>query len=408
MQNINYFCIMKRIKYFFRCFFVLLLTILSTTSHAKENDSIEVYLLTCGPGEEVYTLYGHTAIRYKNLATHEDIAVNYGMFSFDQDFFILRFVFGQTDYEMGIMPFEYFKQAYLDEGRWVKERRLNLTREEKEALAVALNRNYQPKNREYRYNFIYNNCTTKARDIISEQIKGKINYHQIKYGITTYRREVSAYCANSPWARFGNDLLLGVKADHFITPEESHFLPMRLFEAFERATIEGPDSTQRKLVVSTRDVISEKMVAAPEMADKGKNILTPFILLSVLSVVILAFSIYGCFGKRLFVATDVAVLLLTGIGGFMLFLMVFSAHPTVSANLQILLFNPLNLFFLYPVVRKRKGSRWCWMVYAGCLVLFLAGRVIQCYAEGTIILALSLLIYSCIHFKRSPISPKNS
>lgn len=408
MQNINYFCIVKRIKYFFRCFFVLLLTFLSTTSQAQSRDSIEVSLLTCGPGTEVYSLYGHTAIRYRNMTTGEDLAINYGVFSFQQDFFVLRFIFGLTDYEMGIMSFDDFVEAYQHEGRWVKEQSLNLTQEEKVALAIAFNRNFQPENREYRYNFIYNNCTTKARDIISEQIKGKIDYHQVKYGISTYRHEVSVLCANHPWARFGNDLLLGYKADRFITPEECHFLPMELFKAFEKATIEGPDSTQRKLVVATRDVISEERAAAFIPANHGKAVLTPFALLSMLSVVILAFSIYGYFGKRLFVVTDIAVLLLTGIGGFMLFLMVFSAHPTVSANLQILLFNPLNLFALYPVIRKRKGSRWCWMVCAACLILFLAGRVIQCYAEGTMILALSLLVYCCIHIKRRSISSKNS
>ena len=105
-----------------------LVSLTCVTSRAVESaDSVDIALLTCGPGDEVYSLYGHTAIRYTDHRTGEDMVINYGMFSFNQDYFVLRFVFGLTDYQMGITPFDYFMREYQYEGRWVYQQTLNLT-----------------------------------------------------------------------------------------------------------------------------------------------------------------------------------------------------------------------------------------------------------------------------------------
>ena len=98
---------------------------------ANEYDGITISLLTCGPGEEVYTLYGHTAIRICDTTRHADIVVNYGMFSFRQNFFVARFILGLTDYMIGITSFSNFVDEYTYEGRWVYEQVLNLRQEEK-------------------------------------------------------------------------------------------------------------------------------------------------------------------------------------------------------------------------------------------------------------------------------------
>lgn len=120
---------------------------------ARRTDSIEVSLLTCAPGNELYSLYGHTALRYHDLRTGEDWTFNYGVFSFRKPFFALRFVFGQTDYELGVMPFNAFREEYRREGRAVTEQVLNLSADEKRRLYDALADNYRPENRTYRYNF---------------------------------------------------------------------------------------------------------------------------------------------------------------------------------------------------------------------------------------------------------------
>jgi hypothetical protein len=133
-------------------------------------DAIDISLLTVGPGNEVWSLYGHTALRYQDKSRRQDLAINYGAFNFEQDYFLLRFVFGATDYEMETIPMRLFMDVYQAEGRWVREQQLNLTREEKLSITNALYKNSLPENVTYRYNFFYDNCTTRARNMIVQHL----------------------------------------------------------------------------------------------------------------------------------------------------------------------------------------------------------------------------------------------
>ena len=168
---------MKKIKDIYKRLFVGVFTlIVSQLTYSQTSDSIEVSLLTCAPGTEVYSLYGHTAIRYHDLRTGEDLAFNYGVFNFKKPFFSLRFLFGLTDYELGVCPYRYFAEEYRRRGSQVTEQVINMTTDEKAALYKALAENYKPENREYRYNCLYDNCTTRARDMIVGNIRGKVRY----------------------------------------------------------------------------------------------------------------------------------------------------------------------------------------------------------------------------------------
>ena len=152
---------MKRFTTHLRIVFIAILLLMTTmptfaqadSTMLKSMDSVRISLLTCGPGNQVYSYYGHTAIRYHDLARQQDIAINYGIFSFQKSYFILRFVFGLTDYEMGIEDFATFISTYSHRGSWVKEQVLNLTRKEKWAITQAIDVNYRPENRVYRYNY---------------------------------------------------------------------------------------------------------------------------------------------------------------------------------------------------------------------------------------------------------------
>ena len=151
MGNISYFCIVKQIKGSFNIVFVSLLLMFSLKSSATESvepgmDSVTVSLLTCGPGSEVWSLYGHTAIRIDDRRSGQDMVVNYGLFSFRQKYFIFRFVFGLTDYSMGITSMDNFIEEYSYEGRTVVQQDLNLSNKEKESFLRALYENALPQN----------------------------------------------------------------------------------------------------------------------------------------------------------------------------------------------------------------------------------------------------------------------
>ena len=401
MGNISYFCIVKRFKSLLRYsapFIFLLLTYCNRTYAQQDSillqkmDSVEISLLTCQPRQNVYSLYGHTAIRIQNHCSDAglgaDIAVNYGMFSFRKPYFVLRFVFGLTDYEMGIETFDEFRPEYERVGCGVLQQKLNLNREEKLSLLQAIDVNFLPENRVYRYNFFYDNCTTRARDIIIRCIKGVVKYPSDNKK-ASFREMIHDYNADHPWARFGNDLLLGVKADLATTQAQQQFLPRNLSNDFADAVIESNDGTKRRLVTSTTWALQ------PGTQDVEKEFpLSPTNCAAILSTIIILASVADWKRRKLSVWLDAILLAADGLAGVILFAMLFSQHPTVSLNLQILLLNPLNIAFFYHTIRdlrKGRANRWLtiWLI---CICLFFAGAILQHYADGMLIVASSLLI----------------
>ena len=360
-------------------------------------DSIEVSLITCSPHEEIYSLYGHSAIRWHNLckqnpgAGAEDWVFNWGMFSFSKPYFALRFVFGLTDYELAAIPFEYFWPYYQKWGSSVMEQVLNLTNDEKRILKKALAENLEPENKVYRYNYFYDNCSTRPRDIIENCVNGKLEYSQRKDYTPSYRDMVHECVRNHPWAAFGNDMLLGVKADMKTSLREQEFLPENLMYDFDRAKIYA-DGKYRPLVIERRILVPPGVQIIEQ-----DFLLTPMecaVILLVCSLIIITLEWRR---RKTFKYWDAFLMLLQGLAGFVLFVMLFSQHPTTSTNLQILLLNPLPLFYL-PSVIKRRPTCW-WIVLLTMVTLFLLGDIFQQYAEGMMILALCLLLRVLINLK---------
>ena len=389
---------MKHLKIIFRTFFLLsavLLTPQQVFADEKAEDtppdSIEVSLLTCQPHDEVYSLYGHTALRWHDLRTGLDIAFNWGVFNFKAPHFVARFVFGLTDYELGAYPYNIFQKEYQHFGSMVTEQVLNLNGEEIMRLEGLLQQNLQPENRVYRYNYFYNNCTTKARDIIEQCVNGEVKYAEREDFTPSYRDMVHEMTRNKRWAQWGNDLLLGIKADQPTTLREQEFLPHNLMYDFDRAQI-YENGVYRPLV-------KERRIAVPagvQIINKEFPLSPMFSFMALLTIGIVLFAIQW---KRqsLFILWDALLMVISGIIGVVLFLMLFSQHPTVSLNLQFILFNPIHWVFLWPVIRGKKTIYW--KILAVLCVLFLIGGLFQSYAEGIWILALCLLLQCIMHFK---------
>lgn len=400
MKNIAYFCIVKKLNIFlYRLLltFILLdiskIAIGNTTNYAETPaDSIRVSLLTCSPHDEIYSLYGHTAIRYEDKASKTDIVVNYGMFSFKKPFFVARFVLGLTDYEMGIQDFNDFCYEYQYFGSQVTQQEINLTPEEKGLLLKALQDNYANA-RVYRYNYFYNNCTTKARDIILKSINGKIEYKNAIDKSVSFRDLIHGCNANYSWASFGNDLLLGFKADMQTTREEQQFLPDNLMRDFGQAKIVSADGSARPLVKNT-----EIIVKGNDHAIAGKTKVTPQFVFITLLLFIAAIVVAEFKTKKRFLWVDISLLLSSGLAGLILFVMLFSEHPTTSTNLQIFILCPLNLYWAIYIIKNKRNERKlrkAWTFLSIMLCIGLSGRLIQVYAEGMPLLALSLLLKNC-------------
>ena len=349
-------------------------------------DRIQISLLTCSPGKEVWAQYGHTAIRYYDKESGEDLAINYGIFSLDQTYFIPRFVLGMTDYRMGVQPMDMFLAQYSYEGRGVVEQVLNLSAEDKEVIYKALQENMKPENVVYRYNYFFDNCTTRARDMLVNHLHGKVVYPPAEED-ATFRSMIHKWNNKYEWAQFGEDLLLGVNADRKTTKSEQQFLPENLRSDFDKARYNG-----KPLVKETNVLLdAETEVAEPAFP------LSPLSIALIFAVISLVMMLFSYRRQQVYWAWDLALMLTSGLMGIIFFVMIFSQHPCVSLNFILLFFNPVPLFFLYSTIKKKKVI-W-WKIWGVLIILGLFGSLFQEIPLPILIVASFLLLHCIVHLR---------
>ena len=349
-------------------------------------DRIQISLLTCSPGKEVWAQYGHTAIRYYDKESGEDLAINYGIFSLDQTYFIPRFVLGMTDYRMGVQPMDMFLTQYSYEGRGVIEQVLNLSAEDKEVIYKALQENMKPENVVYRYNYFFDNCTTRARDMLVNHLHGKVVYPPAEED-ATFRSMIHKWNNKYEWSQFGEDLLLGVNADRKTTKSEQQFLPENLRSDFDKAKYNG-----KPLVKETNVLLdAETEVAEPVFP------LSPLSVALIFAVISLVMMLFSYRRQQVYWAWDLALMLTSGLMGIIFFVMIFSQHPCVSLNFILLFFNPLPLFFLYSTIKKKKVI-W-WKIWGVFIILGLFGSLFQEIPLPILIVASFLLLHCIVHLR---------
>ena len=389
---------MKKIKIILILFFLCLATNGKGTPD-NNADSIRLSLLTCAPGEEIYSYFGHTAIRYEEPSKGIDWVFNYGIFNFGAPNFIFRFALGQTDYILGGMNYDRFAAEYIFDERSVWQQTLNLTPEEKQKLLALLIENSRPENRVYRYNFFYDNCATRPRDKIEESIQGKVIYnYPEKDGTKSFRDIVHQYTNGHPWAQFGIDFCIGSEADRPITSRQMVFAPFYLKNALATAKITN-NGNERPLVADTELIINcedENSSPAPiSIAD----IFTPMRSALLLFIIVAGTSIYGIRKKRGLWGIDLILFGIAGIAGCIIaFLALFSEHPAVSSNYLLFVFHPGELIFLPIIVNAARKGRKCWYHMLNCIVLALFILLFPVIPQridlAVVPLALSLLIRS--------------
>ena len=367
-------------------------------------DSIDVALITCSPGDEVYSLYGHTALRCRNHTRGADVVFNYGVFSFEQPHFLWRFVLGKCDYMVLGIPWDVFIKEYEERGSRVTQQTLNLNVAEANRLWYLLLVNCQPTNREYRYNYFYNNCTTQVRDMVERAVEGSVTYApDSKRAGATYRDLIHAYTHSHPWTGEGCDILLGSEADRVASSRVSQFLPEMLLRDMENATVRTIDGTSHPLLSGTKILLHER--PRPER----RSLLSPavagwaFVLLNLLLVAFEARRHCWLW------AWDAILLLVRGLAGSLLaFMALFSAHPAVGSNWLVVLLNPLALVGLLLVGRaafRHAKTRWFAFDLANLLlfaVIFLLG--VQEFGELVVPLTLAFgvrALYGYVRMRRA-------
>lgn len=361
----------------FKCliavFFLLILTSFQRvkTQTVHLSDSAQISLLTNTPWDgAVYSLFGHTAIRVHDPANNIDLAFNYGLFDFDSPNFMYRFAKGETDYAVGYENLSRYVSAYKMRGIGIVEQVLNLSREEKQKIFDALLINSLPENRIYRYNYFYDNCSTRPRDIVEKNIDGTISYTPTNKK-QTYRDLVHECVDSEPWVRFGIDLVIGADADKEITDRQKDFLPAYLMNAYRGAKIKNTDGTERNLLLSEHE--ASKPNGRFRQVAVVDNPLIYGVILLVISILISILSVNNkC--RALSKIFDFVLFLSAGIGGFIIFfLMFFSVHPCTNPNWNIVWLNPLQIIIAFLLLIKffSKVVYWYHFINFALLIVFL-------------------------------------
>ncbi len=358
------------------------------------SDTAQVSLLTSTPWDgAIYALFGHTAIRINDPVNDLDVVFNYGIFSFNSPNFMLRFIKGETDYIVAAVPYKYYTIEYQERGVGIIEQVFNLSLQEKQKIFDALLINSLPENRVYRYNYFYDNCSTRPRDIIEKYIDGRVIYTPTDKK-QTYRDLVWECTDIQPWSKFGIDLVIGADADKVITDRQKDFLPLYLLSAYNNAKVIDNNGEERNILLETNDIL----VANPLQKDSSLSPLYAGCILLALTI-LLSFLVYK---KKLFTLGkifDTLLFIVAGAGGCIIFfLMFFSEHPCVNPNWNIVWLNPLQLivaflFFVKPL--SKAINCYHFINFAALLVFILAWSLIPQQLEIAFIpFILSIMIRS--------------
>lgn len=306
-------------------------------------DAIEISILTCGPGDDIYSLFGHTALRVNDKARNRDGVYNWGTFNYgDPDLkgrikFIKDFLKGKLPYALSAGPFERFIQDYDHYERSVDEQVLQLSSEEKKAIFDKLLINMQPQNRTYSYDFYFDNCVTRPRDIIEEATDG-FSYPTLNDESTTFRGLLHENLQNHPWTQFGMDIVLGTQSEAKATAKEQMFLPDYYKRYIDQSTI-----SSGKIVSSSRNILDFENTASSSWW-------TPLRLSVILLIVeMIGFFLFYISGDRgfLYWFDGLWFLLLSVCALTFLFLWTSTAHTVCYNNWNLLWAGPWVLLYFF-------------------------------------------------------------
>lgn len=325
---------------------------------------MRITLLTCSPGEELYSTFGHTAIRVTDVASGLDEVYNYGTFEFAPDFYY-KFVKGKLLYALSVEDFRDFLFAYQAESRSITEQELALNCLQKQQLYAALRVNAQPENRFYRYDFLFDNCTTRAGEIIAKNSGGPVQYKTLfPAGRPTFRELIYVYLsrAHQDWSKLGIDLLLGAKLDRKATNKETMFLPDNLLKGMDGATVGGTPLVQAK----------KPLLTMPDPAT-GSYLVTPFVFFFLLLVIFGGLSLTKKrWAQKTVAVFDFVLFFFLGVVGVLLLFMWFGTdHALCANNYNLLWALPTHLVAAFFIHKKLSWVKQYFLVTFVVAVLLL-------------------------------------
>ncbi|MFT3910583.1 MAG: DUF4105 domain-containing protein [Ferruginibacter sp.] len=347
---------------------ISIFTVSDVGSFAQDSSHLRISLLTCTPGDELYSTFGHSALRIVDSSRRDDtgkfsdIVYNYGTFNFDDEGFYLKFIRGKLLYYISRAYFDEFVYEYQESNRGITEQLLDLSPQEKINILHTLLENLKEENKFYKYDFFLDNCTTRLRDIIIKLKQPTPALPAVMPLNTTFRNAIHLYLNNNKqyWSKLGIDILLGAPTDAVMTKEQQQFLPDNLMKAL--------DSTRNVKVVSS----SSNLYRLPQPISNF-SWFTPIVFFVLLLLLFIALGLSK--NKRvqmILSGLDGFLFFIVGLLGILLiFMMTATDHSMTRNNYNILWAWPTHIIISFFINSKRKIVKKYFLVSAVCLVFLL-------------------------------------
>ena len=370
-------------------FLISLLTVQQLCIFAQDSSHLRISLITCGPGapdDELYTTFGHTAVRIADSSSLTDYAYNYGTFDAFEDNFYLNFVKGRLRYYVSVEDFRDFAEGYKASNRSITEQVLNLTSAEKITIQRFLNNNIQVANRYYRYDFCFDNCTTRVRYIIKKNHDSSFTKKPVMPIGTTFR-EAIYFCLDrndQQWSKLGIDILLGKPCDAVMTAGQMHFLPENLQKSLH--------STDHPFL------LAENNLYTAVKKDYHNSYFPPLIVFSILLllVILLDFS-KNKLAHSFLQGFDGLLFFTTGLLGILLVFMWFGTdHNMTKENYNLLWAWPTHAIAAFFINSKKHWVKKYLLVTAvGLVMVLLSWFFLPQQLNHSLILISLLLLFRC-------------
>jgi hypothetical protein len=308
------------------------------------SEHTKVSLLTSSPGEDLYAQFGHSAIRITDTLSGQDLVFNYGLFDFNTPGFYVKFIRGKLPYQLGIQRFDAFLNAYIEENRQCRELEINLNEKERLALINFLSVNYLPENREYPYDFFFDNCATRIRDILENKFQA--NYPDTSLvKKASFRHFLAEYVGQNSWINVGFYLILGLPADAIVTFRDEMFLPDYLEKHLENAFLGGQPLAKNKINILFQN----------QPQPSNSFLLSPILVSCLLFLMALILTIY--YTKRWTKIFDTVFFSLISLSGILfVFMWVGTDHFVTHKNMNLLWANPLYILVILNLYLGKNGK----------------------------------------------------
>ncbi len=325
---------------------------------AQAQPPLEVSILTSGPGEELYALFGHTALRVRDVQAGTDQVYNFGTFDEDTDGFYRKFLAGTLYYQITRTTYQQYMAEYIADNRWVFEQLVLADSVSLKRMADSLEILMLPENRNYHYGFFTNNCSTRVFDLVLFYAQNQVLPDTLLKPVgNTFRKALKPYIAGYDWTNVGINLLLGPFADQPMSRLQSTFLPENLMHV----------AAEIGLAALPRSVFDGSF-SPPAPLEPN----VPMILFWILLLVLIAEVFVMKPSARRSDIIDIILFAASAVLGLLLLaLWLWSRHLPLHVNLNLLWANPINVLLVWAIAARRRLLARIWLIIYVVLLSFM-------------------------------------